>query len=88
VLIRFLCHRRDKGIVAVYFDVPVEECQRRVVARPDHPTIPAGRGARIVESFAKKMEPPTKAEGFERVLVLRSFEETAAVLRSLGCSCS
>ena len=88
VFISLGCDRREKGIVAVYFDVPVDECQRRGDARPDHPTIPAGRGVCIVESFAKKMEPPTRAEGFERVHVLSTFDEAAVVLRTLGRSCS
>jgi hypothetical protein len=69
--------------VAVHFDVPAEECKARVASRTDHPTIPFGRGAKVVESFASRMQPPTVAEGFERVHVVRSFEEAALLLRSL-----
>lgn len=40
----------------MFFDVPPAQCKARVAARTDHPTIPFGRGARIVQSFADKLQ--------------------------------
>lgn len=44
------------GVEAVFFDMPAAACTARVLARRDHPTIPYGRGARIVQSFADKLQ--------------------------------
>uniref|UniRef100_A0A7S0RF48 Uncharacterized protein n=1 Tax=Chlamydomonas leiostraca TaxID=1034604 RepID=A0A7S0RF48_9CHLO len=81
-----LLSKRDKGIWAVFFDVAPDECAARVAARTNHPTIPQGRGAKAVESFAKLMQPPTREEGFERVITVRSYEEANALLTSLGAA--
>lgn len=55
----------DAGIEAVYFDVPAEECIRRN----------RGRGRMVPEdvilAMARKLVPPSTAEGFSRVSVIR-----------------
>ncbi|KIY95355.1 hypothetical protein MNEG_12607 [Monoraphidium neglectum] len=79
-----LIGKRDKGVVAVFFDVAADACKRRVAARTDHPTIPQGRGARAVDSFAEQLQPPSTQEGFERVHVIRNESEANALLASLG----
>jgi len=82
-----LIGKRDKGVVAVFFDVAAQECKRRVAARTNHPTLPpGGRGDRAVESFAKMLQPPTTAEGFERVHVVHTFEEANALMSMFGAS--
>lgn len=70
----------------MWFDVPPEECVRRVAARVGHPTLPPNRGGKAIASFAKVFQPPTTAEGFERVHTVRSFEEANALLASFGAS--
>lgn len=52
--------------VAVFFNTPPAECVARVAARRDHETIPYAGGdersaAAIVQSFAKRLEPPCAA---------------------------
>ncbi|KXZ40803.1 hypothetical protein GPECTOR_2295g1219 [Gonium pectorale] len=79
-----LIGRRDKGIVAVFFDVDAATCKQRVAARTDHPTIPHGRGRRIVDSFAARLQLPTAVEGFERVYTLRSTDDAEALLTAWG----
>lgn len=50
---------------AVFFDVPVEECQRRNRKRarvvPDD----------VIERMATRLQPPSIGEGFARVIVVR-----------------
>ncbi len=72
------------GVVAVHFDVPADECLRRVQARAHHPTLPPHRGARAIASFEHVLQPPTVAEGFERVHVVKTFAEANALLQQLG----
>ena len=51
-------------IEAIFFDVPVEECQRRNRARarvvPDE----------VIAQMAERLVPPTVGEGFRRVMVV------------------
>eukprot|EP00475_Leptophrys_vorax_P015288 TRINITY_DN21663_c1_g1_i1.p1 TRINITY_DN21663_c1_g1~~TRINITY_DN21663_c1_g1_i1.p1 ORF type:complete len:715 (+),score=194.43 TRINITY_DN21663_c1_g1_i1:622-2766(+) len=81
-----------KGVVVVYFDVPMEVCQQRVATRKDHPTIPQSKGKsktdRIVESFAKQLEPPSKDEEFGEIHTLSTDEEMKALLIQWGCDSS
>lgn len=79
-----LIGKRDKGVVAVFFNVSAPECKVRVAARTDHPTIPQGRGGRAVDSFAKMLQPPTKQEGFDRVYEVATFEDANALLMQWG----
>ena len=68
----------------VFFDVDKEVCKERVAGRSDHPTIPMGKGAKIVESFAKRLERPEVGEGFRSVVVVRRFEEGETLGKSWG----
>ncbi|GAX78765.1 hypothetical protein CEUSTIGMA_g6202.t1 [Chlamydomonas eustigma] len=79
-----LIGKRDKGVVAVYFDVSPEECINRVENRLNHPTLPPHRGMRAVTSFASVMQPPVMAEGFEKIIVIKTFEDANTVLSSFG----
>ncbi|GIL69057.1 hypothetical protein Vretimale_17378 [Volvox reticuliferus] len=78
--------KRDKGIVAVFFDVDPAICKARVAARTDHPTIPQGRGGRVVDSFLTRLQPPSTNEGFERVYIIRDPRDAAALLTSWGAA--
>eukprot|EP00288_Rhodomonas_lens_P014587 CAMPEP_0177705408 /NCGR_PEP_ID=MMETSP0484_2-20121128/8691_1 /TAXON_ID=354590 /ORGANISM="Rhodomonas lens, Strain RHODO" /LENGTH=961 /DNA_ID=CAMNT_0019216831 /DNA_START=63 /DNA_END=2948 /DNA_ORIENTATION=+ len=73
---------RSDALMALHLDVAPEQCKARLRARTDHPTI-KGDGARIIDSFAKTAAPPTPAEGFGRVLVVRNDDELEAVLARL-----
>jgi len=76
----------DKNnIVVIYFDYPPEVCIERVKNRVGHPTIKFGRGENAVNSFHKKLEPPTEKEGFKKVITIKSFEESNDLLVKLGC---
>jgi predicted kinase len=54
----------DCKIEAVFFDVPIEECQRRNRDRarvvPDE----------VIAEMARRLVPPSTGEGFERVIVV------------------
>ena len=56
-----LAHLFDCDIQAMFFDVPVEECQRRNRARsrvvPDE----------VISQMAQRLVPPTVEEGFSRI---------------------
>ncbi len=77
---------RPAGAVAVFLNVPRGECEARVAARTAHPTIRYGGGKRAVAAMAQALTPPSTAEGFARVHVLRSKEEVEARLRAWGAS--
>ena len=70
----------------VFFDVPADECVRRVFKREGHPTIKAGTpGAeKIVRGFAKRLVPPKKAEGFGHVHIIRTFQQARDLLQRFG----
>jgi predicted kinase len=50
---------------AAYFDVPIEECLRRNEARGRQ--VPAD----AIRAMADRLQPPTEAEGFAAVFVIR-----------------
>jgi len=54
----------DYEIEAAFFDVPVEECQRRNRAR--HRAVPE----EAIAEMARRLVPPSTAEGFSRVIVV------------------
>lgn len=61
---RKLAKHFGAAVEAVFFDTPLEECQRRN----------AGRGrvvpATVIAEMAGKLRPPTVAEGFHRVEII------------------
>jgi predicted kinase len=54
----------DCDVEAVFFDVPVEECQRRNRAR--HRVVPDD----VIAQMSQRLTPPTVDEGFRRVMVV------------------
>ena len=73
----FLQIAREFGCAAeaLYFDVPLEICLERNRKRENLSSGPA-RHARVVQeeairSMARRLEPPTREEGFSRIVVLR-----------------
>jgi hypothetical protein len=79
-----LAHRPEAWVV--FFDVPSDECRWRIVRRQGHPTIKVGSGQRIIDSVADTLEVPALSEGFEKMFVVRTFEESNALLASFGCA--
>jgi hypothetical protein len=75
---------RPKDCTAVFFDVPADMCMARVAGRFDHPTIAQGKGSGIIRSFAKKLQPPTRAEGFAAIHTISSIGDANALLRRWG----
>jgi predicted kinase len=74
----FLQIAREFGCAAeaLYFDVPLEVCLERNRKRENAPAGPA-RNARVVPEdvlrrLARRVEPPTREEGFSRILVVRT----------------
>jgi predicted kinase len=74
----FLQIAREFGCAAeaLYFDVPLEVCLERNRKRESLPAGPA-RKARVVPEevlrrMARRIEPPTREEGFSRIVVVRT----------------
>jgi predicted kinase len=74
----FLQIAREFGCTAeaLYFDVPLEVCLERNRKRQRVPGGPA-REARVVpeeamRKMARRIEPPTREEGFSRIVVVRA----------------
>ncbi|HEY6418271.1 MAG TPA: ATP-binding protein [Candidatus Binataceae bacterium] len=59
-----LAEAHDCEVEAVFFDVPIEECQRRNRARSRN--VPDG----AIAEMAKRLTPPSTEEGFSRVIVV------------------
>ncbi|KAL1524949.1 hypothetical protein AB1Y20_019825 [Prymnesium parvum] len=72
--------------VCVYFKVDAAECEKRVAARTDHPTIRYGGGKAAVKAMAKALSPPTSDENFSEVIVIESFEQSDELLRKWGAA--
>lgn len=77
----FLQIAREFGCAAeaLYFDVPLEVCLERNRKRQNLPGGTAGpaRDARVVPEdvmrrMARRIEPPTREEGFSRIVIVRS----------------
>ena len=60
-----LAEAYDCAAEAVFFDVPVAECQRR--NRRRHRVVPAA----VIAKMAKRLTPPSVEEGFSRVKVVK-----------------
>eukprot|EP01004_Peranema_trichophorum_P001887 NODE_1245_length_2050_cov_12.893098_g1053_i0.p1 GENE.NODE_1245_length_2050_cov_12.893098_g1053_i0~~NODE_1245_length_2050_cov_12.893098_g1053_i0.p1 ORF type:complete len:651 (-),score=136.80 NODE_1245_length_2050_cov_12.893098_g1053_i0:46-1998(-) len=71
-----------KNAMAIFFDLPMEQCQLNVAHRRNHPTIPEGHGGRIVESFVKKLQAPLTKEGFKEVHRVTCIEDAIKLLSS------
>lgn len=57
---------------------------RAGAGREWHPTIRQGSGGGVVRSKAKRLEPPSPAEGFASIHVVRSLEDVSALSQSWG----
>ena len=62
---------RLKGctLEAVFFDVPIEECQRRNAARKR--VVPTD----VIGQMAARLQPPARAEGFSRITVITPLRQ-------------
>eukprot|EP00411_Alexandrium_monilatum_P091689 CAMPEP_0175761808 /NCGR_PEP_ID=MMETSP0097-20121207/66861_1 /TAXON_ID=311494 /ORGANISM="Alexandrium monilatum, Strain CCMP3105" /LENGTH=220 /DNA_ID=CAMNT_0017071415 /DNA_START=15 /DNA_END=673 /DNA_ORIENTATION=+ len=66
-------------IGCVWLDVPAEECDRRVLGRFGHRTLPPQASSlRVIRGFAASWEPPTAEEGFARLWRLASALDSEA----------
>ena len=57
----------------VYFDVPREVCERRVLARGSHPTLDAGQMRQAMNAFESRLVVPTE-NGCDELLVIRDAD--------------
>jgi predicted kinase len=60
-----LARRYNVKLEALYFDVPLEVCIRRNRGRDR--LVPE----EAIRAMAERLEPPTKAEGFDRIIRVR-----------------
>ena len=80
-------HQPDpKHVALVFVDTSEEVAISRVQYRIGHPTIPFGRGKRIVKGFATRLEAPGTRESsiFGRIEVVRSPDDMARLLSRWG----
>jgi hypothetical protein len=80
---------KPQSILAVFMDGCVDECLGRVRLRGEHPVLEAGCvGAKgIVRGFARRLVPPTTAEGFGQVVRVTTPEAAANLLATLREAC-
>ena len=82
-----IARSRDIGpaqTACVYLDIRPGECKRRILARVDHPTLPAtAEGAAVVWSFRRRQQPPASEEGFGMVLRVCSEADARSAAREL-----
>ena len=73
----------------IYFATDVDTCIDRAQKRIGHDTIPERRGERIIQDMVKRLEPPCdheRREIFGSIDVVRTFEDSRAILKRWGCS--
>lgn len=75
-----------KDVEIIYFDCSAEECIKRVKNRVGHPSINFGRGDNVVKSFEKQLEKPSASEGFKKITIISTYDESNKLLLSYGCS--
>jgi atypical dual specificity phosphatase len=73
-----------KDAVCIHFDVPPDECEKRVANRTDHPTIRYGGGRGAVRSMHDSFEMPSCDEGFAEVITVRTFADAEHLLQCWG----
>lgn len=73
-----------KGAVCVHFDASPDDCEERVAQRTGHPTIGFGGGRSAVRSKYKNFQMPQLNEGFDEIIVLRSFRDADHLLECWG----
>lgn len=64
---------------AIYFDVPLEVCLTRNSAR--HRQVPV----EVMQEFAHKLRPPTRQEGFRRIIVVNTEGKSRVFRRDKSC---
>ena len=74
-----------KNCLCVFLNTPKFICIERAKNRKNHPTIKKGGGERIIEDINKKLEVPTKEEGFSEVITLEDEEDVRNYLKSWKC---
>jgi len=76
----------DKNIVAIYFDIGLEECIKRVSKRKNHPTLSGEGGSKIIQDVYKKLEKPDKTEGFKNIYEVKSDEDLTLIKKTFNLS--
>ncbi len=64
-----LARARGYRVKIVYFDVPREVCERRILGRPNHPTLAAEKMHQAINAYESRLTPPTKDECDELVII-------------------
>jgi atypical dual specificity phosphatase len=70
----FLEMALSKNIWCVYMNFSWEECAYRVAHRKNHPTV-KGDGKTIMQTVKDQLEPPSLAEGYEKLFILSKDSE-------------
>mmetsp|Transcript_11139 Transcript_11139/g.27375 ORF Transcript_11139/g.27375 Transcript_11139/m.27375 type:complete len:326 (+) Transcript_11139:291-1268(+) len=78
-----------RDAAAVHFTTSTEVCIARIRKRKNHATIKSGtkieKLVKIVRGFSKKLNPPTRKEGFARIYSISTPAEAADLLIAWGC---
>jgi predicted kinase len=85
-LLQRACDSDSSPVIAesVFFDVGVDECKRRVLARKGHPNLQGEGSGAVIDEFARGLEPPQEREGFARVHTVRSAAEATLLARTIA----
>jgi len=68
----------------LFLDVPMEECIRRVRERINHPTLDGENAEVVIRDFQKRLEEPQKWEGFGKIMISTSSDETNQYIKELS----
>ena len=82
----FLKQPHSSTVLAVHFDTPVDVCVQRVGSRVGHPVaaLAGVRAKGIIRGFARRLVPPTAAEGFGKVLTVSSTADCHELLAAFA----
>ena len=62
---------RDHGcrVKIIYFDLPRKLCERRILARKEHPTLAREKMRQAIDGYERRLEAPTEEECDQLVVV-------------------
>ena len=80
----------ESNVFAIWFDISPTRCATRLAKRVDHPNLGAANvelAHRVLRFFLTSLVPPSLAEGFAQVYVVRTDDEVAEAVTYFADMC-
>ena len=71
-------------VECLFLDLDAEACKLRARERKKHPTLSPENVDAVVDEFSPGLKPPEQWEGYKKIMVSKSDEETKPILKELS----